>query len=101
MTIVIITDILLQCQYPRVSGVTGQPGVPVSVPLIPVRRRSTTGPETATFPTLAVAWIVRERTLKLRSVLIRVSLYLITLSYWLGSISIFIKKCRNLYKSRS
>ena len=70
---------------------TGQPGAPVPVPLIPVRRRGTTGPETATFPALAAAWTVRERTLKLRSVLIRVSLYLI-LTFYTISIILFIYK---------
>ena len=74
---------------------TGQPGAPVSVPLIPVRRRGTTGPETATFPTLAAAWTVRERTLKLRSVLIRVSLYLILTFYTISIILLTIAGVSN------
>ena len=57
------------------SGVTGL-GLPVSVALMPVRRRSATGPGSATGRTVGVERSARETKLKLRYVN-RVSLLLL------------------------
>ena len=50
------------------SGVTGQPGAPVTVQLMSVMLRAVTGPGSATYLTVGAERSARERTFKLRHV---------------------------------